>query len=91
MGSVETSIAERRRLAIASHAFNRKTPIFCELFPQLLEESPEAAPGSEAEAAEAEAAAAAAPAERGGFSLLYVGMAALLAAAVGIGYFGREI
>jgi hypothetical protein len=35
VGSVEASDAERRRLAHASHAFNRKTPIFCELFPQV--------------------------------------------------------
>ena len=34
VGSVETSVAERRRLAAASHAFNRKTPLFCELFPE---------------------------------------------------------
>ena len=36
VGSVEASFAERRRLALASHAFNRKVPIFCELFPQLV-------------------------------------------------------
>ena len=33
VGSVEASLAERRRLAVNSHAFNRKTAIFCELFP----------------------------------------------------------
>ena len=36
VGSIETSTAERRRLALASHAFNRKTPLFLELFPELV-------------------------------------------------------
>jgi ubiquitin-conjugating enzyme E2 J2 len=36
VGSIETSLAERRRLALASHAFNRKTPLFVELFPELV-------------------------------------------------------
>ena len=36
VGSVEASAAERRRLARASFAFNRKVAIFRELFPQLV-------------------------------------------------------
>jgi hypothetical protein len=34
---VETTVAERKRLAKASHAFNRKVAIFNELFPQLVQ------------------------------------------------------
>jgi len=37
VGSVEKSLAERQKLARASHAFNRKTPIFRELFPDLVD------------------------------------------------------
>ncbi len=36
VGSIDARPAERRRLALRSHAFNRKTPLFCELFPQLV-------------------------------------------------------
>jgi len=81
VGSVEASTAERKRLAFASHAFNRKTPIFCELFPHLLTE-PET--GSEAEAAaeaEAEAAAAAAQQRAGGSPLQWLAAIAVFAVA----------
>mmetsp|Transcript_15084 Transcript_15084/g.45772 ORF Transcript_15084/g.45772 Transcript_15084/m.45772 type:complete len:213 (+) Transcript_15084:78-716(+) len=36
VGSVEKSTAERQQLARASHAFNRKTALFRELFPDLV-------------------------------------------------------
>ena len=36
VGSVDASEAERKRLALASHAWNRKSPLFCELFPNLV-------------------------------------------------------
>lgn len=82
VGSIEVSTAERKRLALASHAFNRKTPIFCELFPDLVVEP---AAGSEAEAAaeaEAEAAAAAAQQHAGGSPLQWlVGIAVVAVAA----------
>mmetsp|Transcript_18999 Transcript_18999/g.31819 ORF Transcript_18999/g.31819 Transcript_18999/m.31819 type:complete len:209 (+) Transcript_18999:97-723(+) len=41
VGSVEKSVSERRALARASKAFNRKGTLFCELFPQLVEPLPE--------------------------------------------------
>jgi len=53
VGSVEMSLADRRRLAKASHAFNRKGEIFRELFPQLVQE-----PSAEDVEAEAEEASA---------------------------------
>lgn len=102
VGSVEASTAERKRLAIASHAFNRKTPIFCELFPELVQETAEQA-AMAAEAAEADGANGGAGGPggldgvdrehgaRGGFSLLYAGMAIALAAAVGVGYLGGNL
>ena len=99
VGSVEASTAERRKLAIASHGYNRKTPIFCELFPQLVEETAEqaamVAEGAQADGADAAGGDGGGMAgggnERGGFSLLCVGMALALAAAVGVGYIGRDI
>ena len=51
VGSMEASADERKRLAKRSHAFNRKTPLFCELFADLVAE---------------QAAAAAAAGEEGG-------------------------
>jgi len=62
VGSIETSVAERHRLALTSHAFNRKTKLFLELFPEMVVEP------TEDEAAETAAAGeqAAADAERGG-------------------------
>ena len=36
-GSVVMSKSGRRRLALASHAFNRGCSVFCELFPDLVE------------------------------------------------------
>ena len=38
VGSMEASADERKRLAKRSHAFNRKTPLFCELFAVLVAE-----------------------------------------------------
>jgi len=37
LGSVETTESQKRKLAIASLEFNVKDPIFCKLFPQLVE------------------------------------------------------
>ena len=91
VGSVEASTAERRRLALASHAFNRKTPIFCELFPQLLQDVPDGAPGAEGVEGDGEHARAEgddAVVDGGGLSFLYMGLLALLAIAVGVGYAG---
>lgn len=99
VGSVEASTAERRRLALASHAFNRKTPIFCELFPQLVDESAEqaalAAEGAPADGTDGTGGTGGGlpggDNERGGFSLLCMGMALALAAAVAVGYIGRDM
>ena len=97
----EASTAEQR-LAIASYAFNRKTPIFCELFPELVQETAEQA-AMAAEAAEADGANGGAGGLGGldgvtgsmepevGSPLLYAGMAIALAAAVGVGYLGGNL
>eukprot|EP00908_Phaeocystis_cordata_P018347 Transcript_29769.p3 GENE.Transcript_29769~~Transcript_29769.p3 ORF type:complete len:120 (+),score=35.35 Transcript_29769:468-827(+) len=74
VGSIETAPAEKRRLARISPQWNRKTPIFCELFPDLVQ--PEEA---DAEADDgAPASGDAAPAERGAnLSPWLIGLAVL--------------
>ena len=49
VGSVETSLAEKRRLARLSPQWNRKTAIFCELFPDLVQPESADAPAEEGE------------------------------------------
>ena len=78
VGSIETSEAERKRLALASHAFNRKSPIFCELFPELIMH-----PSEHDEAPEMDQVVEASPAGHlGGMQLLMVGASALVILAV---------
>ena len=105
VGSVEASVAERRRLAVASHAFNRKVPVFCELFPQLVGQAEGEGGGGGAEGgATAEggagdaagagagaggAAGADADAPAGGMSTGLVFFGAL-ALAVAVGFYVRE-
>ena len=96
VGSVETSLAERRRLAIASHAFNRKTPIFAELFPQLLSTADQAgsdhADADTADTADADAGGAggAQAGERPALPA-YLLLGGVVALAVGVGYLVREL
>jgi len=59
VGSIERSLAERRALARASKGFNRKTPIFRELFPELVLPEDEEEEVSAEDTAVLEAAAAA--------------------------------
>ena len=94
VGSVEASLAERRRLAVASHAFNRKVPLFCELFPELVTQMDAAEP----EAAEPDADGAAAnaaqppPPQRDQPALgAYLAIGVVVALAVGLGYLVREL
>ncbi len=49
-GSVEASIRKRQQLARASHAFNRRSEVFCELFPELVPDEEEQQPSTELEA-----------------------------------------
>lgn len=78
VGSIEASEAERKRLALASHAFNRKSPIFCELFPELIIH-----PSEHDEAPEMDQVVEASPAGHlGGMQLLMVGASALVILAV---------
>lgn len=77
VGSVEKSTAERKALARASFAFNRKTPLFCELFPDLVQPASE---GDEA-AAEPEATDATASQPRTALPLFALGIAGLAAIA----------
>lgn len=88
VGSVETSVAERRRLALASHAFNRKTAIFNELFSELVlpaDADPLPADGD----ADGGADAGPPPAERGALpGYLLIGLTVTLA--VALGYVARE-
>ena len=51
VGSVETSLAEKRRLARLSPQWNRKTAIFCELFPDLVQPESADAPAEEGDPA----------------------------------------
>jgi hypothetical protein len=51
VGSVETSPAEKRRLARISPQWNRKTAIFCELFPDLVQPESADAPAEEGDPA----------------------------------------
>ena len=87
---VETSVAERRRLAVASHGFNRKTPIFCELFPDEVRQVEADAPSADAADADAAGAQQQQAAERPAFPV-YVGLVAVVAVAVGIAYVVREL
>ena len=66
VGSIETSTADKARLAAASLAYNRTNKDFCRLFPELLERAERKA--AEAAAATAAAAAAAAGGGSGGSS-----------------------
>jgi len=89
VGSVETSVAERRRLAKLSHKWNRKCPLFCELFPHLVQE-PEA-DEAEAEAAEGAAQPARAEAGEGRWpGALYVSCAVVVCAVVGYAFFQQQ-
>ena len=101
VGSVEASFAERRRLALASHAFNRKVPIFCELFPQLVSaaedeattEGGDAAAGGDAAGGDAPRADGHARAEPPAADNHSTGLviAAVLAIAIGLGCYLREL
>jgi len=76
VGSVDASEEERKRLALASHAWNRKSSLFCELFPDLV------VPASEVESTSASAAAVdekSLAARLGGIQLLLLGVTALAA------------
>ena len=87
---METSIAERKRLARASHAFNRKGALFVELFPNLVQEPTE----EDAEAEAAEQAAQAARAEAGDARLtstLYISCAVVVCAVVGCGFLQQQL
>jgi len=85
VGSVETSTAERRRLASASHAFNRKSALFKELFPDLVVEA------SEDEAAAIAAAPSEAPgAGRGGMSNMLIFLAIVVAVPVAALLLGQQ-
>lgn len=57
VGSVETTLAQKRIYARLSHAHNRRDKLFKLLFPHLLQAAPEGEASAEAEA-EAEALAA---------------------------------
>mmetsp|Transcript_16564 Transcript_16564/g.42533 ORF Transcript_16564/g.42533 Transcript_16564/m.42533 type:complete len:119 (+) Transcript_16564:458-814(+) len=85
VGSVEASEAERKRLALVSHAWNRKTPLFCELFPGLVVPASESESTLEAEAAATDEATQAA--RLGGMPMLLLGGAAL--AAAGLAYIAQ--
>ena len=81
VGSVERSLPERRRLAALSHAFNRKTHMFRELFADLVTEGDDDACAAE------EAAAAEAP-SRGigmGWVLPALAVGVIAAAVIGMG------
>ena len=98
VGSVETSTAERKRLALASHAFNRKTPIFCELFPECVVHADPEQPAEEgAEAGGGNGGGGAGgmalpPAERQPVNAYqYLAFGATMALAVGIAYVVREL
>ena len=39
LGSIETSDAVKRRMAVQTHEFNLKDKLFCDLFPQMAEKS----------------------------------------------------
>ena len=75
VGSVETSAAERRRLALASHAFNRKTALFCELFPELVEAQSSGPEGTGEREAEVEVGDAPPPGEGRGAAYLVLAVA----------------
>ena len=90
VGSVETSVAERRRLALASHAFNRKTPLFCELFPEMVVAADPDAPGADGAEGEGDSAQQQQLAERPTFPV-YVAIIGVVAIAVGVGYIVREL
>ncbi|KAL1503561.1 hypothetical protein AB1Y20_012039 [Prymnesium parvum] len=85
VGSIETSLAERKRLARASHAWNRKGAIFCELFPHLVaEELPDDADAEVVDPAQE-------PRSEGGggklFGALYVSCAVVVCAVAGYAVF----
>ena len=98
VGSVETSLAERRRLARASHAWNRKSALFCELFPDLVvaaEADPHAA---ESEGADGNGGSGGGGGANGGGDVggggnmgayLMLGLGVVLA--VGVGWVVREL
>ena len=90
VGSVETSVAERRRLALASHAFNRKTPLFCELFPDMVVHAEAPSAADAADAAEGEGDGAQQLAERPTFPV-YAALIGVVAIVVGVGYIVREL
>ena len=91
VGSIETSLAERRRLAVASHAFNRKTPIFAELFPQLVSTADHSGSDAEADTADTDADAGGAQGgDRPAFPA-YLLLGGVVALAVGVGYLVREL
>ena len=56
-GSVETTVAEKQRLRDASVGFNKKDPVFCQLFPELVDGKPFTTPGQQPAAAVQPAAA----------------------------------
>ena len=51
VGSIETTPAEKRRLARVSPQWNRKTAIFCELFPDIVQPESADAPAQEGDRA----------------------------------------
>jgi len=53
VGSVETTLAQKRNYARLSHAWNRKDSAFKQLFPQLVQPAPDTEEGAAAEEAEA--------------------------------------
>jgi len=98
VGSVEPapSTAERRRLARCSHAFNRKTPLFCELFPSLVmpeDALPEDTTGPAAGAEEASGGRVggeAAGAGGGLHSPLVVGLAMAACVVAGLAFLAQQ-
>ena len=91
VGSVETSLTERRRLALSSHAFNRKTPLFVELFPDLVVAA-DADPQPTDADADADAGGADQP-QPGEWGILpaYLMVGLTVALAAGVAFFAREL
>eukprot|EP01105_Mastigella_eilhardi_P006542 TRINITY_DN1807_c0_g1_i4.p1 TRINITY_DN1807_c0_g1~~TRINITY_DN1807_c0_g1_i4.p1 ORF type:complete len:223 (+),score=63.09 TRINITY_DN1807_c0_g1_i4:36-671(+) len=52
-GSISTTTAEKKKFALASHAFNSRGKVFCTLFPHLVRRSPSPQPQPPATAAAA--------------------------------------